>query len=57
MSATNCSWIVRAMNGKVIEVRECSICGEMLTEECFVGDICEACADRYDECGVYLCLG
>ncbi len=28
------------------------MCGEGLTEECFVCDICEACADRYGECGV-----
>ena len=38
-------------------MKVCSICGEMAQPTQFAGDICQECADRYDLCGVYFCLG
>lgn len=35
----------------------CAICEEELPDECVTGEVCPSCAKRYDECGVYLCLG
>ena len=41
---------------EVVNMKKCGICGDCMSEEDMAGDICWACADRYDECGVLFCL-
>ncbi len=38
-------------------MKPCPICGEMVPPDAYAGDVCQACADRYDAYGVYFCLG
>jgi hypothetical protein len=38
-------------------MRRCSMCGYAVPEALFAGDVCQDCADHYDVCGVYFCLG
>lgn len=33
------------------------MCREVLPRPMFAGDVCDACAERYDVYGVYFCLG
>ena len=38
-----------------MKIRKCGICGEFMSEADMAGDVCWACADRYDEFGVLFC--
>ena len=42
---------------EVMLMSRCAMCDEELPVDCATGDVCPGCAKRYDECGVYLCLG
>ena len=37
-------------------MRTCAVCGEDMLDEQAEGDVCEACADKHQICGVYFCL-
>ena len=43
---------------EVMNMRKCGICGDVVPDpdQDMEGDVCWACADRYDECGVLFCL-
>jgi len=36
--------------------RLCVMCDQWLPEDWFAGEVCESCAETYDQWGVYFCL-
>ena len=43
--------------GVEMKTRRCGICGQVVPEENFAGDVCFDCNNRYDEQGALFCLG
>ncbi len=52
--AVSCPEVMTVLRANTM--RQCAFCGERLPEDCLAGDVCKACADRYDEYGVYFCI-